>query len=572
MSVGAGILGSFHFLRPEWLWALLPVALVLFLLWRQGSAAERWRGLIAPHLLEHLVVRPRERSRLRPSTLLGPVLVLAVLAVAGPSWRREPPPFTQDTAPLILALDLSETMLVEDIQPSRLERAQQKARDLLAGRKGARTGLLAYAGSAHLVLPLTDDPSVLETYVSSLDPSVMPVPGKDSVAALDRASAMLADEPTPGTVLFLTDGVRADDAPAFREFTTSHRDQIAVLAIGTEQGGPIPKANGGFGEVSVLDRSGLEALEREAEAYVTTVTVDDTDVRRLNRQIASHLTAVQQEDAEGRWRDEGLVADVAARGGDADLVSQGMDGDVGVLGRLIDWVPAVGAGHCAGAGARSRSQHRPRRCEGAVALPYMLLLALAGCSGSELRFVDLWLTADQQGQRLFDQGQYAEAAQRFEDPLWKGTAYYYSQDFGSALAEFAKVDTAGGWFNRGNALAHLERYEEAREAYARVLELDPDYPGARANYDYLEPFLPLQFEGGEMGTIGRDAAADEIVFDANQDRLDQDGIDTVMEGDQQAVSDQQLAEIWLRQVDTSPTSFLRYKFAYQAVVDEEDGQ
>jgi Ca-activated chloride channel family protein len=192
------------------------------------------------------------------------------------------------------------------------------------------------------------------------------------------------------------------------------------------------------------------------------------------------------------------------------------------------------------------------------------LVLLTGCGQSEFRFIDLWLTADQQGQRAFDQGDYAEAARQFEDPLWKGTAYYLDQDFDSALGEFAKVDTAQGWFDRGNALAHLERYEEAMDAYRKAVELQPDFPRAAANLKYLEPFLPLQFEGGEMGTVGRDAAADDIVFDANQDRLDEEGIDTVMEGEQQMVSDAQLAEMWLRQVDTSPTSFLRYKFAYQA--------
>lgn len=299
------LLADFHFLRPSWLWLLIPVAVIVFMLWRQQSAIHRWRSVIAPHLLEHLVVRSKDGSWLRPSHLLGAGLVLAVVAVAGPSWRREPPPFTQDTAPLIMALELSNTMLVEDIQPSRLERAQQKATDLLAERKGARTGLLAYSGSAHLVLPLTDDPSVLEAYVTSLDPSVMPMPGKDSAAALALAEEMLADEPTPGTILYLTDGIEAEAASAFGEFSDIHRDQIAVLAVGTDGGGPIPLPGGGLGEISTLDRAGLEAVEREANAYVTTVTVDDTDVRRINRSIASHLTAVQQDDSEGRWRDEG---------------------------------------------------------------------------------------------------------------------------------------------------------------------------------------------------------------------------------------------------------------------------
>jgi Ca-activated chloride channel family protein len=225
---------------------------------------------------------------------------------------------------------------------------------------------------------------------------------------------------------------------------------------------------------------------------------------------------------------------------------------------------SVGAGPRAG----------PR--EGAEVLPHILalLLALSACGQPDFRFADLWFTPDQQGQRALDQGDYSEAAAHFEDPQRKGTAYYLGEDFSSALAQFAMVDTAEGWFNRGNALAHLERYEEAMDAYRQALELQPDFPRAEANLDYLEPFLPLETEGGEMGTVGKDAAADEIVFDADKDRLDQEGIDTVMEGEEQALSDQQLTEIWLRQVDTSPTSFLRYKFAYQAAKDTagKDGQ
>ena len=200
----------------------------------------------------------------------------------------------------------------------------------------------------------------------------------------------------------------------------------------------------------------------------------------------------------------------------------------------------------------------------------LLLLPLGACSTSELRFVDLWLTADQQGRLAFEQGDYEEATLRFEDPLWKGTALYLSQQFDAAVTQFAMVDTAEGWFNRGNALAHLERYEEAIEAYEQVLEIEPDHSGARTNIDYLQPFLPIETKGGEMGTIGRAAAADEIVFDADKQRLDEEGIDTTMEGEQEMLSDQQIAEIWLRQVDTSPTSFLRYKFAYQAS-DEKSG-
>ena len=215
---------------------------------------------------------------------------------------------------------------------------------------------------------------------------------------------------------------------------------------------------------------------------------------------------------------------------------------------------------------RSDAVTQWKRGIGALLAPVLLVV---GCGNAEFRFINLWLTPDQQGQRAMDRGDYAEAARRFEDPLRKGTVLYLEQDFASALAEFAKLDTAEGWFNRGNALAHLERYEEAVAAYEKALELQPDFPRAEANLGYLQPFLPLEFTGGEMGTVGRDAAADDVVFDANQDRLNEEGIDTVVEGDQQMLSDQQLADLWLRQVDTSPASFLRYKFAYQAQMGNE---
>ena len=202
-----------------------------------------------------------------------------------------------------------------------------------------------------------------------------------------------------------------------------------------------------------------------------------------------------------------------------------------------------------------------------------ITLILAACCtgcGVGVRFVDLWLTPDQQGQRLFERGDFAEAALVFEDPLWKGTALYRSEQFGAAIAQWTQLDNAEAWFNRGNALAHMEQYEEAIAAYERALELQPDHSAAMTNIDYLQPFLPLEFEGGTMGTEGRDAAADEVVFDADGDRLDQQGIDTEVEESGGMMTDAQLAEIWLRQVDASPAAFLRYKFQYQASRSEAD--
>ncbi len=193
-----------------------------------------------------------------------------------------------------------------------------------------------------------------------------------------------------------------------------------------------------------------------------------------------------------------------------------------------------------------------------------LALASVGCGGGELRFADLWWTPDQQGQRALDRGDLESAIRLFEDPMRRGISLYLGERFEAALAELARVDTAEAWFVRGNALAHLERYEEAIEAYRQTLERRSAYPEAAANIEYLQPFLPLDFEGGVTGVTGRDAAADDVVFDADADRLKEQGRDTSMEEGTELLSEQQLAEMWLSQVDTSPASFLRHKFGYQA--------
>ena len=119
------------------------------------------------------------------------------------------------------------------------------------------------------------------------------------------------------------------------------------------------------------------------------------------------------------------------------------------------------------------------------------LVATIGTSacGGDFRFADLWLTTDQQGRRNFERGDYQIAAERFEDPLWRGIAFYAAEDFESAAGQFSLLDSAEGWFNRGNALAHLERYPEAVAVYEQALERRPEYPEAEANRDYVGLFI-----------------------------------------------------------------------------------
>ena len=305
---------QFHFLRPFWL-LVIPLAIWLHLRLRRAfSAALVWKSVIAPHLLDSLTVGGREARRIRPYQLMTAALVLAAIALAGPTWQREITPFTEDRAQLIVALELTPTMLGVDQPPSRLERAKQKLRDLLERRKGARTAVIGYAGSAHAVLPLTDDTRLIEVYLESLSPELMPREGDDATTALSLAQTMLADEDAAGTILFMTDGIDRTHAPRFAEHAGSQNDQVMFITFGTAAGGPVAESGKGGpnfglvdGKAPGVDMAGINAVATAAGGSVVQATPDVADIDALSRQIRSNLVNTIQQDERLQWRDFGYV-------------------------------------------------------------------------------------------------------------------------------------------------------------------------------------------------------------------------------------------------------------------------
>ena len=521
-----GWLSELHLLRPEWLWLAVPAALVVWLLGRSEDPLRPFEGKVAPHLLEHLVVGRRRGFHLRPSHLAGLLLLVATVALAGPTWRREVPPFAQDKAALVVALDVSRTMDAIDVQPTRLERAKQKVRDLLALREGARTALVAYAGTAHVVLPLTEDQGILATYLEALATRLMPAPGKDAPAALAAAETLLAKETVPGTILFVTDGIPKEQAPAFAAHHRTSRNQVAALGVGTSEGGPIREgrdfaSEGGRRVVARLDREGLLAVGREADALVATVTLDDSDVKRIQRAVQTHLESVTQKDRSAGYRDFGwYLAPVLA-----------------VLASL--WF------------------RRGWTIRWAVALAFVLLPGRS--EAADWRFADLFATRDQQGRRSFDRGDFKTAAERFEDPSWKGAACYRAGDYACAIDAFARVETPEAWFNLGNAYARTGELKLAIAAYDKALAGRPGYADAKANRELVASKIPPEKrDADEEGEAGPNLKPDEVKFD-DKGRKGKRGQVQI-----ERLTDEQIAEMWLRGVQTSPAEFLRLKFAVQA--------
>ncbi len=279
------MISDFHFIRPLWLLALLPLGLLLWAVFRRQNAEQAWRGVIAPHLLPFLLSgRTQQRQWVTPFLLIAASVLVAVLAIAGPAWRREPAPFADDTAALAIVIKVTPSMTTEDVQPSRLARAVQKIHDLLQQRGGAKTALVAYAGTAHRVMPVTTDGGIIDTFAQALDPKIMPNDGDAAAAALRLADAELEGG---GSVLWITDGVAEEQVEPLRQWRRQSRSVVNLLP-------------------PLLEGDELQALRQAAEvvnAKVVQLSADDSDVSVLAR--AADFTPAVSSELSDRWEESG---------------------------------------------------------------------------------------------------------------------------------------------------------------------------------------------------------------------------------------------------------------------------
>ncbi|HLG48384.1 MAG TPA: VWA domain-containing protein [Reyranella sp.] len=266
-------MSEFHFLRP-WALALIVPALLLWLASRRASdTTRRWARVIEPDLLKLLAVGGSSRWRVAPHDLLLAAWIVAALAIAGPTWQREPSPFADAERPVMLVLKVTPTMLTTDLAPSRLDRARQKIADLLKAHDGMPAGLIAYSGSAHLVLPPTPDRDIVLSLAHALSPAIMPREGDRLDEAVALADRLLKEGGQGGSILVLADTVRAVQAFA-APFTL-----LAMLPESTA----------------------LPALDQR----VVRTTIDGADIEALSRRLST-AGAPPAAPGEGeRWRDSG---------------------------------------------------------------------------------------------------------------------------------------------------------------------------------------------------------------------------------------------------------------------------
>lgn len=450
---------TLSFARPFWLWALVPTAVLLIALYRVGWQRSAWEHIVPkrfqPWLLLH---QTGGRHRLR-FIALGLSWLLTLAALAGPSVEGPATPRITDRT-IVIVMDVSSHMLADDLAPDRLTRAKHKIRTLMQQQRNAQFGLIAFAGSAHRVMPPSRDRTTMTSLLAALEPGIMPVDGQDLNQALLLAGEMINTLPRSSTqVLLITSGLNDAQQTSLAHHARELGPQLAVLGVGTTAGAPVPLAGGGFlrdeqGRILLprLQPQQLNAIVRQHAGRYHTVTLGERDLNYLLRSAANGESAAVP--ARTRLNDQGhwlllLLLPLAA------------------LGARRGW------------------------------LGLLLCVALLPEPATAMEWADLWQRPDQQAQQLLQKQQPAAAAERFQDPLWRAWALYQSGQYQESAELWEALseqypEQVEYHFNRATAYAMAGDYQQALEAYEQTLTRAPEYHAARHNRDRIEALLAAQ--------------------------------------------------------------------------------
>lgn len=555
---------ALHFIRPLWL-LLLPLVLVLPWAWkRTRRPAGDWSKVCDPHLLRWLSVEQDSgQVRRGGSWLAALALLIVILALAGPSWQKLPDTSFSARDARVVVMDLSQSMLAQDLRPDRLTRARFRLADLLDSTEEGQVGLVSYAGDAYIVSPLTSDMNTIANLLPALRPDIIPVAGSRADLALDLAADLLKRSGlSQGEILLVTDSATSRDAAKARELN----DQgiiTSVLAAGTPDGAPIP-SGGGF----VNDRSGNVVIARMDQARLRSVAqAGGGKYTELSAPIGVSGLWLDQEGSEFARRDDAL----GERWKDA--------GPWLVLLLL----PLALAGFRRGL---------------FFILPLLLFNGLLLSPEAHAGWwEDVWQRKDQQAWKALASDDAESAAALAQDPELSGEAWFRSGQYANAADSWRRADSADSLYNQGNALANLGELDAAIEAYDQAMELEPGMPDALYNRAIVEQMKEQQEQeqqqqqDGEQGeSEDSESSSDQQESQQSEDsesQQEQEGeqgeeqeSEQEQEGEQGEPSDEegeqemelaeawseedaQAMEQWLRRIPDDPGGLLRRKFRNQ---------
>ncbi len=499
---------SFHFLRPLWFLALVPLVFILWLLWYRAISSQAWRAVCDPELLPYLLVDEQGVRRRWPLLAIGLTGLLGITAIAGPVWEQHAQPVFREQSALVLALDLSRSMDATDIKPSRLARARYKVADILKQRREGQTALIVYAGTLFLITPLTDDQATIAAQINSLETGLMPSQGSRPDLAVKKAAELLEQAgQQQGDILLITDGITPVSIEQILAATDNKKYRISLLGIGTPEGAPIALPEGGFlknaaGEI-VLPRLESQALSELAQASggrYHKLSINDDDIRYLLAPLQNqHVDAAEKEAVltTDQWQEEGPW-----------------------LLLLILPIAALAF----------------RR--GYLVLAVFILLPHAQ-NASALDWQSLWSRPDQQASQTLQQGDASAAARQFENREWRAAAHYKAGEYEQAIESLDGINTPDALYNKGNALARAGKLPEALHAYDAALELNPADRDAEYNRKLVEKHIEQQQKQKQKQDQQQSADDKQQNSNDKQEQSEQDSSDQQQQqGSQERPEDQ----------------------------------
>lgn len=501
---------NFHFLRPAWLYMLLPLLGLLIYMLKYCTRNSGWQAVCDNKLLPYILTDSLEGRQRMILFLVATGGLLGILALAGPVWERLPQAVFEEQTAWVIALDLSPTMDAEDIKPSRLERARFKIEDILRLHDTGQTALLVYAADAYTVTPLTSDVKTISSQLSALTTDIMPAAGSNMVAVLEKAAALLKQGGiASGDVLLITDGIDNNDRNEHAVSTLLKQGyHLSVLGIGTKDGAPVSLPGGGFLKdqhgaiiLSSYDDRGTRQLAVWGRGIYQEMTTDDTDIKNILRFID-------------------LKSQVPEQGSESEF-------QVDIWQERGPWLLLL---------LLPLAAYSFRR--GYLPVIFILLVPYPEPVYA-FDWKDLWLRTDQQAARDFEKGNYKKAAQKFSHPAWQAAAYYQAGDFAAASEILNNAEDAGELYNKGNALAKLGKYEEAIKAYNQFLKLMPDNEDVQHNLALVKK--ELQKRQDEQQTSGDQQGEQQHAQSADGQQNEQQYAQSV-EGEQGEQGEQQHAQ------------------------------
>jgi len=462
---------DFHWIRPWFLW-LLPLAwLFCYAVHRFAQQPSGWQTLIAPHLRSTLLTSANQAASIVARSLLPLLLTIAVLALAGPAFQKQPQPTYSLKKATVLVMDMSLSMRATDLKPNRLTQAGFKALDFTKALKEGELALVSFAGDAFVISPLTPDHNNISLLLPDLKPEIMPVQGSDLASALLLASKLLDQAGYPkGDVVVMTDGFASRDFPQIRNMLDSYPHRVSILAVGSSEGAPVQleggellKDNRGAIVIPKVPLTQLKQLAELTQGVFVQQAVDNSDIQKLLSlsplQLADNATESDKLSGD-QWRDAGIYL-------------------VWLMLPILLF-------------AYKKSL-----------LPLTFCWLLLPTTSKAADWQDLYQSPQQQAKNAYEQGDFGKAQQKFTDPLWQGNAAYRDGRFADAEALYRQNATAEGNYNLANSLAQQQKFAEAIKAYEAALKQQPDLPGAKQNLETVKQLAKQQSQQKQQSGDGQ---------------------------------------------------------------------